>query len=257
MRPRSAWLDACVFALCLSAGASIAQAAEIKVLSAGAMKGIVADLAESFRQETGHTVSISTGTAGEIRQKMTVGDPADVVFVTDAVIEQLAATRVVVADTRSDIARTGIGVAVRDGTPPPDISTPGALKQTLLAARSIVYVDPAIGATSGIHFAGVLQRLGIAEAVRDKTVLWPGGYAAEALLTGQAELCVHQISEILPVKGVTLVGPLPRELQKITTYSAALSSRAATPEVGRAFIAFVSRPSFKPKLAAAGLDYRE
>jgi len=257
MRPRSAWLDACVFALCLWAGASIAQAAEIKVLSAGAMKGIVADLAESFRQETGHTVAISTGTAGEIRQKMTAGDPADVVFVTDAVIEQLAATRVVVADTRSDIARTGIGVAVREGTPPPDISTPDTLKQALLAARSIVYVDPAIGATSGIHFAGVLQRLGIAEAVKDKTVLWPGGYAAEALLKGQAELCVHQISEILPVKGVTLVGPLPRELQKITTYSAALSSRATTPEVGRAFIAFVSRPSFKAKLAAAGLDYRE
>jgi molybdate transport system substrate-binding protein len=257
MRPRSAWLDACVFALCLWAGASIAQAAEIKVLSAGAMKGIVADLAESFRQETGHTVAISTGTAGEIRQKMTAGDPADVVFVTDAVIEQLAATRVVVADTRSDIARTGIGVAVREGTPPPDISTPDALKQALLAARSIVYVDPAIGATSGIHFVGVLQRLGIAEAVKDKTVLWPGGYAAEALLKGQAELCVHQISEILPVKGVTLVGPLPRELQKITTYSAALSSRATTPEVGRAFIAFVSRPSFKAKLAAAGLDYRE
>src|SRR5215467_6726672 len=243
MRTRSAWLAACVFVLGLWADQSIAQAAEIKVLSAGAMKGIVADLAESFHQETGHTVAISTGTAGEIRQKMTAGDPADVVFVTDTVIEQLAGT--------------GIGVAVRDGTPPPDISTPEALKQALLAAKSIVYVDPAIGATSGIHFAGVLQRLGIAEAVKGKTVLWPGGYAAEALLKGQAELCVHQISEILPVKGVTLVGPLPRELQKITTYSAALSSRAATPEVGRAFIAFVSRPSFKPKLAAAGLDYRE
>jgi len=257
MRPRSAWLAAWAFALGLWAGASIVQAAEIKVLSAGAMKGIVADLAESFHQETGHTVAISKGTAGEIRQKMTAGDPADVVFVTDTVIEQLAGSRVVVADSRSDIARTGIGVAVRDGTPPPDISSPQALKQALLAAKSIVYVDPAIGATSGIHFAGVLERLGIAEAVKGKTVLWPGGYAAEAFLKGQAELCVHQISEILPVKGVTLVGPLPRELQKITTYSAALSSRAATPEVGCAFIAFVSRPSFKPKLAAAGLDYRE
>jgi len=112
-------------------------------------------------------------------------------------------------------------------------------------------------AASGIHFAGVLQRLGIADTVKDKTVLWPGGLAAEALVKGQADLCVHQISEILPVKGVTLVGPLPRELQKVTTYSAALSSRAATPDVARAFIAFVARPSFKAKLAAAGLDYRE
>jgi len=257
MRSRPPLLSSFVLVLCLWAAPSIVHAAEIKVLSAGAMKSVVSDFAEAFRQETGHAVAISMGTAGEIRQKMTAGDPADVVLVSDTVIEQLATTGTVVADTRSDIARTGIGVAVRDGTPAPDISTPEAFKQALLAARSIVYQDPAIGATSGIHFAGVLKRLGIAEAVKDKTVLWRGGYAAEALLKGQADLCVHQISEILPVKGVILVGPLPRELQKITTYSAALSSRAATPDVARAFIVFASRPSFKPKLAAAGLDYRE
>jgi len=239
------------------AGVASIQAAEIKVLSAGAMKNIVTELAEAFRQETGHTVVIGTGSAGEIRQKVTAGDPVDVVFVTDTVIEQLGAAKLVVADSRADIARVGIGVAVREGAPRPDISTPEAFKQTVLAARSLVYLDPARGATSGIHFAGVLQRLGIADAVRDKTLLWPGGYAAEALVKGQADLCVHQISEILPVKGVTLVGPLPRELQKITTYSAALSTRAATRDVAQAFIAFVARPSFKAKLAAAGLDYRE
>ena len=234
-----------------------AQAAEIKVLSAGAVKGIVGELAETFRQETGHTVTLTSGTAGEIRQRVTAGDPADVIFVTDTVLEQLAAARMIVADTRVDIARTGVGVAVRTGTPLPDISTPEAFKRAVLAAKSLVHTDPARGATSGIHVAGVLERLGIADAVRDKTVLWPGGYAAEALLTGQADLCIHQISEILPVRGVTLVGPLPRELQKVTTYSAALSARAAAPEAGRAFIAFVARPSFKAKFAAAGLDYRE
>jgi len=101
-----------------------------------------------------------------------------------------------------------------------------------------------------------IQRL-IADAVRDKTVLWPGGFAAEAVVKGQAELCVHQISEILPVKGVTLVGPLPKELQKITVYSASLTARATAPEAARAFIAFVARPAFKAKFAAAGLDYRE
>ena len=233
-----------------------AQAPEIKVLSAGAVKGIVGELAESFRQETGHTVVLTSGTAGQIRQKVTAGDPSDVIFVTDTVLEQLVATRNFVANTRVDIARTGIGVAVRQGAPLPDISTPEAFKQTVLAAKSLVYQNPAIGATSGIHFAGVLQRLGIADAVREKSVLWPGGYAAEALVKGQADLCVHQISEILPVKGVTLVGPLPRELQKITTYSGALSTRAAEPEAGRAFIAFVARPSFKPKFTAAGLNYQ-
>ena len=251
------WPAVFLVALGVWASAAAGQAAEIKVLSAGAVKGIVTELAESFRQETGHTVVLTSGTAGQIRQKVTAGDPADVIFVTDTVLEQLAATRLIVADTQADIARTGIGVAVRTGAPLPDISTPEAFTRTVLAAKSLVYQDPGRGATSGIHFAGVLQRLGIADAVRDKTVLWPGGYAAEALVTGQADLCVHQISEILPVKGVTLVGPLPRDLQKITTYAAALSTRAAAPEAGRAFIAFVARPSFKAKFAAAGLDYRE
>jgi molybdate transport system substrate-binding protein len=243
--------------LFLWVSATPAEAAEIKVLSAGAMKSIVTELGESFRQETGHTIVISTATAGEIRQKMVSGEWTDVVIVTDSVLEQLATPGLIVADTRVDIARTAIGVAVRQGAPLPDIATTEAFKQSILAAKSLAYTDPARGATSGMHFAAVLQRLGIADAVKGKTVLWPGGYAAEALVTGQAEICVHQISEILPVKGVTLVGPLPKELQKLTTYSAAVASLATKPEVARAFVAYLARPSFKPKLAAAGLDYRE
>ena len=234
-----------------------AAAAEIKVLSAGAMKSIVTELGESFRQETGHTIVITSGAAGEIRQKMVSGEWTDVVIVTDSVLVQLATPGLIVPDTRADIARTAIGVAVRQGAPLPDISTTEAFKQSVLAAKSLVYTDPARGATSGTHFAAVLQRLGIADAVKGKTVLWQSGYAAEALVTGQAELCVHQISEILPVKGVTLVGPLPKELQKLTTYSAAVASLSTTPEVARAFVAYLARPSFKAKLAAAGLDYRE
>jgi molybdate transport system substrate-binding protein len=146
---------------------------------------------------------------------------------------------------------------VREGAPRPDIATPEALKQTLLAAKSLVYVDPARGATSGIHFASVLQRLGIADTVKSKTILIPTGFAAEVVARGEAEIRVHQISEILPVKGVTLVGPLPRELQKVTIYSGGLAAKAAQPEAARAFLAFLTRPAFKPKLAAAGLDYRE
>jgi molybdate transport system substrate-binding protein len=243
--------------LSLWISATPGEAAEIKVLSAGAMKSIVTELAESFRQETGHTIVITSGAAGEIRQKMVSGEWTDVVIVTDTVLGQLATAGLIVADTRADIARTAIGVAVRQGAPLPDISTTEAFKQSILAAKSLVYTDPARGATSGMHFAAVLQRLGIADAVKGKTVLWQSGYAAEALVTGQAEICVHQISEILPVKGVTLVGPLPKELQKLTTYSAAVASLATKPEVARAFVAYLARPSFKPKLVAAGLDYRE
>ena len=143
----------------------------------------------------------------------------------DVALDDLIKQRAVIGP-RTDIARAGVGVGVREGAPKPDISTPDAFKQAILGAKSIVYVDPAQGATSGIHFAGVLQRLGIADAVKSKTILWPGGYAAEAVQKGQADLVVHQISEILPVKGVTLVGPLPGDLQKITIYAAGLASRA-------------------------------
>ena len=237
--------------------ASRAEAAEIKVLSAGAMKTIVTEFAETFRQETGHTVQITAGTVGALRQKAVAGDPADVLILTDAAIDDLARQGLVVPGPRADLARTGIGVGVKQGAPLPDISTPEALKQTLLTVKSFVYIDPARGGTSGIHFASVLQRLGIADAVKDKAVLWPGGFAAEAVLKGQAELVVTQISEILPVKGVTLVGPLPKDLQKITTYSAGLAVKSAAPDPARTFIAYMARPAFKPKFAAAGLDYKE
>jgi molybdate transport system substrate-binding protein len=250
------WL-AVAAAVLVGGAAARADAVEIKVLSAGAVKSMVTELAEAFRQETGHTVKLASATVGELRKKVAEGEGADVVILTDAAVDDLTAQGVLAAGTRTDIARTAIGIAVREGAPLPDISTVEAFKQTLLSAKSLVYVDPARGATSGIHFAGVLARLGIADAVKGKTLLWPGGFAAEAVAKGEADLCVHQISEILPVKGVTLVGPLPRDLQKVTTYSAALPTRAEAPEVARAFVAFLARPAFKAKFAAAGLDYRE
>jgi molybdate transport system substrate-binding protein len=254
--PRTVWafLAGClgVFAMM----ASPAEAAELKVFSAAAVKLVVSDLADAFRQETGHTVRFTFDTVGAVRQKA-AAEPADVLIVTDAALDDLARQGIVVAGTRTDIARVGVGVAVKQGVPLPDISTPEALKQTLLAVKSLVYVDPARGATSGIHFAGVLARLGIADAVKDKTLLWPGGFAAEAVAKGQAELCVNQISEILPVPGVTLVGPLPKDLQKVTTYSGGLGARSAAPDAARALLAFLVRPAFKAKFAAAGLDYKD
>jgi molybdate transport system substrate-binding protein len=243
--------------LALWLGVSGAQAAEFTVLSAGAMKTIVIELAEEFRRQTGHTMKATFSPVGVQRKKLEAGERADVVILSDTVIDQLAGQGLVRAGSRTDLARTGMGVCVRQGAPLPDISTAEAFKQSLLAAKSIVYVDPAQGATSGVHFAGVLQRLGIAEAVKSKTVLVPGGFAADVVAKGEAEMCVHQISEIVPVAGATLVGPLPRDLQKVTTYSAGLPASAEVPDVARAFIAFLTRPESKARLAAAGLDYRE
>jgi molybdate transport system substrate-binding protein len=240
----------------LLASAAPALAAEVRVLSAGAMKAMVTELSEGFQKETGHTVVITSDTGGGLRKRVEGGEKADVLVAPDAAMDALVKSNHAVAATRADLARTAIGVAVREGAPQPDISSVDAFKRALLEARSIVYNDPAIGATSGIHFASVLERLGIAEAVKPKTVLWKGGYAAEALLKGQAELCVHQISEILPVKGVTLVGPLPAEINKVTTYTGATLVSSPTPDAGRAFLAYLSRPEFRAKFAAAGLDYK-
>ncbi|HKW95935.1 MAG TPA: substrate-binding domain-containing protein [Methylomirabilota bacterium] len=236
--------------------AGVAGADDVKVLCAGAVRSVVSELAATFRQEAGHSVSLSFGTVGVNRKKLMGGEPVDVVILTDVAIDEVTAAGAVVPGSRADIARTGMGLAVREGAPRPDISTPDAFKQTLLAARSLVYVDPAQGATSGIHFAGVLARLGIADAVKAKTQLVPGGYPAEKVASGEVEMVVHQISEIVPVKGVVLVGPLPGDLQKVTVYSAGLASRSASPAAGRAFIAFLTRPAFRPKFAAAGLDYK-
>jgi molybdate transport system substrate-binding protein len=238
-------------------GASPAGAAGVKVLSAGAVRSIVTGLAEDFRRETGHTVTFTFGTVGVIRQKLGSGEAADVVIMTDVATDEMVRQGALAEGSRTDIARTGIGVGVRDGAPGPDIATPEAFKQALLAAKSLTYVDPAQGATSGIHFASVLQRLGIAEAVRSKITLVPGGYPAELVAKGEVDMVVHQISEIVPVRGVTLVGPLPRDLQKLTVYSAGLATGSTQPDAAKAFIAFVSRPAFKPKFASAGLDYRE
>src|SRR2546428_4023169 len=214
------------WAMLVFAGSSVVEAAEIKVLSAGAVKAVIGNVGDEFEKESGHKLSASFGTVGVTRQKL-AAEPADVVIMTDVAIDEAIRQGSVVAGTRNDIAPAGVGVGVKEGAPKPDISTPEAVKQTLLAAESLVYVDPAQGAARGIHFASVLQRLGIAEAVKAKTKLVPGGYPAELVAKGEAELVAHQISEILPVRGVTLVGPLPKDLQKITTYSAGLAARSA------------------------------
>lgn len=228
--------------LLLSAGA--AEAAEIHVLSAGAVRAIVTELAQAFEKESGNKVALAFGTVGVTRKRL-AEEPADVVIMTDVAIDESSAQGTVVPGSRTDIARTGMGVGVREGAPKPDLSTSEAFKQSLLAAKSITYVDPAQGATSGIHFASVLQKFGIAEAIKPKTTLVPGGYPAELVAKGAVEMVVHQISEIVPVQGVTLVGPLPRDVQKVTVYSAGIA---------RAFVAFLTSPAMKAKFAAAGLD---
>lgn len=236
--------------------AGAAEAAEIKVASAGAVRAIVTELSQAFEKETGHKVSLAFGTVGVTRQRL-ASEPVDVVIMSEVAIDEAIKQGTVVTGSRTDIARTGMGVGVRDGAPKPDIATSEAFKRALLAVKSITYVDPAQGATSGIHFAGILKAFGIEEAMKPKTTLVPGGYPAELVAKGDVEMVVHQISEIVPVKGVTLVGPLPKDVQKITIYSTGIAAKAAAGDVARAFVAYLIAPSVRSKFAAAGLDYKE
>lgn len=236
---------------------AVANAAEIAVLSASALKAVLTDIGDAFRQETGHNVKLTFATAGEVEKRVLAGEATDVIVGTDVSTEKMAGQGLIVPETRAIVARVGVGIGAREGAPKPDISSTEALKRTLLATKSVTYPDPARGGASGIHFAKVIEQLGIAEPVKAKSVLGANpDFVCIAVAKGEVELCAHQISEILPVKGVTLVGPLPRDVQRVTTFAAAVANKASTPEVARSFLAFVARPALKAKFADAGLDYR-
>ena len=212
---------------------------DIKVLSGGAAKSFIDPLAATF---TGHTVKIDYQPMGRLTKSLAAGAPADMVVVTEEVVPSLK------LGSGTPLARVGIGVAVNEKAPLPDISTVEAFKRTLLAAKSVVYIDPKVG-TSGKHVDEVLRKLNIHEEVLRKATLGTGGYVTAPVGRGEIELGIHQISEILPVKGVRLAGPLPAELQKYTVYVALPVKN--TPAVA-AFIAHLTGPQAKARLEQAG-----
>jgi molybdate transport system substrate-binding protein len=226
-------------------------AAEISILSAGAVNVPLSSLADTYQRQTGDKIEVSFNTMGALQQKVAAGERADIVIATAEGMEQLERQGNIVPGSTVPLGQVGIGVAVRENAPLPDISTTEAFKQTLLRAKSIIYVNPSKG-TSGKHLAGVFERLGIAEAVRQKTVLSDGGYAVEPVAKGDVEIGMQQVSEILPVKGVTFVGPLPPDLQKITTYSAAIMSGAKSREAATAFIHHLASNEGRATFVAKG-----
>jgi molybdate transport system substrate-binding protein len=228
--------------LVLALLASAAWAQELKVLSGGAAKSLVDPLAASF---PGGKVNMQYQPMGKLVESLAAGADVDMVIVT---METVPAIQAKAQGAARPIARVGVGVAVKDDAPSPDISSVEAFRKTLLAAKSVVYIDPKVG-TSGKHVAEVLQKLGIAEQVNAKAKLGQGGYIVEPVGRGEIELGIHQISEILPVKGVKLVGELPRELQKYTVYAAVPVK--PSPAVAQ-FIDYLTGPEAQKRLAAAG-----
>src|SRR5947208_5429905 len=234
--------------ICFTAGSWSVYGEEIRVLSGGAARALVEPLAATF---PGHAVKLEYQPMGKLVQSLAGGYRADMVIVTRDVLPQLDRDGRVAALGAKPVARVGIGVAVNEKAPLPDISTPEAFRRTLLAARSVVYIDPKTG-TSGKHVAEVFERLGIAAEMRGKSTLGQGGYVTEPVGRGEIELGIHQISEILPVKGVRLAGPLPPELQKYTVYVAAPVLDTQKRPALDPFIAHLSAPEARARLAASG-----
>jgi molybdate transport system substrate-binding protein len=217
------------------------SAAEIKVLHGGAFTQVIEAVVPRFERESGHKVTLKRDTVGALQKLIEGGETFDVAILTPGAVDGLIKDGKVVAGSRANIARVGVGVVVKDGAPRPDISTVEAFKKTLLAAKSVAYIDPAAGGSSGIYVSDLLDKLGVAAQVKPKAVLIHGGAVAEHIAKGEAEVGIHQISEILPVPGITLVGPLPREIQNFTTYAAGLGAKAKEAEAAKALIkAFAS-----------------
>jgi molybdate transport system substrate-binding protein len=233
-----------------------ARAAEIEALITTAMKAAIDELVPSFERDSGYTVRVSYGPSGGIARRFIGGEPADVIVIDSGALDDLIRQGKVLPGPTA-IARTGIGICVRKGAPKPDVSTPEALKRALLAAKSIAHTAPAGGGITAAHIMKLFERLGIAAEVTPKVKLaagGPDGRVSVLVSSGEAEIGLQQVSELMSNPDVEVIGMLPAELQQITTYSAGVTTSAKQPDAARALIQALAAPSAKRIFEAKGLE---
>ncbi len=239
-----------LMALLLFAALAV-NAADVTVLSSAAFIPVLNDLGPKFEKATGHTVQIQSDSGAALTRRIEAGEPFDVAIISPQPIDALIKQDKIAADTRTEIGRTGVGVAVRAGAPKPDVSNADTFKRTLLNARSVSYVGEGGG---GKHFLGVLDRLGIMDQMKSKLRPMPGGGAIKPVVAGETELAVNLIPPILEERGVEFAGPLPPELQSYIGYTAGISRASTQPGAAKAFIDFLAAPHARPVLAARGME---
>src|SRR5713226_10285731 len=245
---------AIVIALLAAAGA--AEAAEINAFISTAIKAATDELLPPFERANGYTIRASYAPSGALIPRFERGEPVDVFLTDSAAIDELIKRGKVVAG-RTDLARTGIGIAVRKGAPKPDVSSPEALRRALLAAKTVGHAAPAGGSITAAHIQGVFQRLGIAAQVTPKVKLaagGPNGRVSVLVSSGEAEIGLQQVSELMSNPEVEVIGMLPAELQQITIYSAGVTKGAREPNAGNALIGFLAAPAAMAVYKAKGLD---
>jgi len=233
-----------------------AEAAEVHVMISGGLTAAYKALVPEFEKATGNKVLTEYGpsmgtTTNAIPVRLERGEPADVLIMVGYALTDLAGKGKVVAGSQVDLTRSPIGVAVKSGASKPDISSVEAVKRALLAAKTIAYSDSA----SGVYVSTeMFDKLGIADVMKDKARKIPATPVGEIVAHGEAELGFQQISELKPVKGIDIVGPLPNELQKITIFSAGIATGSKEPEAGRALIKFLASPAARDTIIASGME---
>jgi molybdate transport system substrate-binding protein len=231
-----------------------ASAAEIKVLTTGAFKSVVMALVPEYEKATGNKVVVDNGTVGQLQKRVDDGESFDVLVLSPKGIEDYIKSGKIAAGTSARVGKVGVGVMVKEGAPKPDVSTVDAFKKALLAAKTVGYIDPASGGSSGIYVADLLVKLGIADQIKPKAKLQKGGHVSDLVKAGEAEIGIHQIGEIIGQPGVTLVGPLPAEIQNYTVYAVGVSAHAKEAEAAKAFIKVLTGPSAAGVLKSKGLE---
>jgi molybdate transport system substrate-binding protein len=232
-------------------GANLAHSAEVKVIAANAVKESVTPIIAAFEKESGHKVVTAWSGTEAIAKRISDGEIFDVVIIAAPNIDRLAQDGKVVPGSRTDFAKSAIGIAVRAGLPKPDISSSIAIKQAVLDARSVAYSS----GPSGFYLEELFRKFGISDQIRGKVRQPPSGVqVGELLARGDADLGFQQISELIHVKGIEFLGPLPPDIQNITVYSAGLLVTAPAPEAARTFMQSLTTPEFAPAVRRSGMD---
>jgi molybdate transport system substrate-binding protein len=235
----------------LLVSANVAHSAEVKVIAANAVKESVVEIIAAFEKTSGNRVVTAWSGTEAIAKRISSGEVFDVVIIAAPNIDKLAQDGKVVAGSRTDFAKSAIGVAVRSGLPKPDVSSSGAIRQAALDARSIAYSS----GPSGFYLEELFRKFGISDQIKDKVRQPPSGVqVGELLARGDADLGFQQISELIHVKGIEFLGPLPPDIQNITVYSAGLLVTAPAPEAARTFMKSLTAPEFAPAVRRSGMD---
>jgi molybdate transport system substrate-binding protein len=235
----------------------VAPQVEIKVLSTTAMKMVFEEIAPAFERATGHRLAVELGPSLRQEKRLGEGEAADVAIVTRDGAEALTASGRIAPGSLIDVARSSIGICIAKGAPRPDISSAEAFKRAMLAAKSVALSKPVGGGASGVHMAKVFAQLGITEPMAAKSHYGAGGAAGLAglvVLRGEAEIGIQQMSELMAVSGIDVVGALPAELQSVTMFTGGIATSASHAEAGRALLQFLTTPDVKSVIKSKGLD---